>query len=657
MRLRLSLLLAFLLALFFAGGPAAAGETGGQQQRLERLVQVLDYVGVDYAVAVKDGRVISEPEYREMHDFVARARELAGQLPEGEGRSRLLAGLERLGEDIEAKADPVAIRQRTGTLQEVLLQRFPVRAAPKEPPDLARGERLYAERCASCHGAGGRGDGPQAAGLEPPPTNFHNESRVFQRSPFGFFTTVTHGLDGTAMAGYQGKMSEEERWDLAFYVASLPFSGEAADEGAKKLGARPGKWAEVVPSLSALATTSTEVLLEKGGAGSRSVVAHLRRNPGAIEEQSGLPLAVTRQKLAASRDAYVTGQRKRARALAVSAYLDGFESLEPRLDAVDHELRLEVEGAMTRFRSLVAAPGNADKVAALHDRLQISLDHIEQRISGGSLSAEVAFVSSLGILLREGLEALLVVGAILTVLVRTGRREGLPYLHAGWILALLLGGATWFAAQEMIQISGAGREVVEGVSALVAAVILFYVSYWFVSKVEGRKWRAFIQAKVDAAVNHGALWVLALVVFLAVYREVFETILFYQALWAQSANGEGSGPAVLWGVVSAAAILVAVGWGIFRAGIRLPLRAFFVASSALLFVLAVVLAGKGMLALQEAGWVDPTPVAFFRLEWLGIYPYAEPLGLQVLLIVAMAGALLWHFRAAQGGRRGEDVHA
>ncbi|HKJ87700.1 MAG TPA: cytochrome C, partial [Gammaproteobacteria bacterium] len=129
--------------------------------------------------------------------------------------------------------------------------------------------------------------------------------------------------------------------------------------------------------------------------------------------------------------------------------------------------------------------------------------------------------------------------------------------------------------------------------------------------------------------------------------------LFYQALWAQAGQTQGSGAAVLWGIFAAAAILLGLGWGIFRAGVRLPLKAFFIASSALLFVLALVLAGKGMLALQEAGWITPVPVSFLRVDLLGIYPYAAPLALQGGLLALMGLSLVFALRQ-QGIRRQES---
>ncbi|HKJ70840.1 MAG TPA: c-type cytochrome, partial [Gammaproteobacteria bacterium] len=406
-RVRQLLPLVSLLVLLLPAGPAWSADGSDTQQRLERLVQILDYVGVDYAGAVKDGEVINAGEYGEMEDFVGRARELAQQLPQGADREALLKGLEGLGQAVESRADPATVRKRSSDLEQLLLARFPVKKAPASPPDMARGKQLFQSHCASCHGAEGRGDGPQAAGLQPPPTDFHDEQRVFQRSPFGFFTTITHGLDGTAMSGFGDRLSAAQRWDLAFYVASIPFDAATARAGKGQLRAHADEWARRVPGLSALATTPTENLLEQGGEEARPVVALLRRNPSAVEEQSALPLAVTRTKLAASHEAYQAGQFDRARGLAVSAYLDGFEPLEPRLDAVDHQLRLKVEGAMTRYRGLVGSPGNGQRVGALYANLKDSLETVGQRLESGTLSAGVAFVTSFGILLREGLEALL----------------------------------------------------------------------------------------------------------------------------------------------------------------------------------------------------------------------------------------------------------
>jgi high-affinity iron transporter len=257
----------------------------------------------------------------------------------------------------------------------------------------------------------------------------------------------------------------------------------------------------------------------------------------------------------------------------------------------------------------------------------------------------MAYGSSLVILLREGMEAILLLAAMIAFLIKTGRREVLRYVHAGWIAALALGGVTWWVASYVINISGASRELTEGIAALLAAGILFYVGVWLHSKLQAQRWKQFIDDKVQRALNGRTVWALAFVSFIAVYREVFETVLFYQALWVQAgSDGHGS---VVWGFITAALALVAIAWGIFRFSLRLPLKLFFGVNSALLYLLAVVFAGKGVAALQEAGKLPISVIDFPRIDLLGIYPNLQALGLQALLVTIAVVFLIVNRRAAR----------
>ena len=157
-----------------------------------------------------------------------------------------------------------------------------------------------------------------------------------------------------------------------------------------------------------------------------------------------------------------------------------------------------------------------------------------------------------------------------------------------WIVALLLGGVTWLISSKLIAITGAQREVTEGVTALVSAGLLLYVGFWLHNKANAAKWSDFIRGQISTAVKGGTLFGFALVSFFAVYREVFETVLFYQALWLES---EGSAQtAVLAGFGVGTAALIVIAWLIARFSVRLPLGLFFGASSVLLAIMAVVFA-------------------------------------------------------------------
>jgi high-affinity iron transporter len=188
--------------------------------------------------------------------------------------------------------------------------------------------------------------------------------------------------------------------------------------------------------------------------------------------------------------------------------------------------------------------------------------------------------------------------------------------------------------------------VTEGVTALVAAAMLLYVGYWLHSKSSSRAWQAFIGERMGSALGRGTVWTLALVSFLAVYREAFETVLFYQALATQA--GEQGGAPLLAGVATGGALLVALAWVILRASVRLPLGLFFSASAVVLLALAVVFTGQGIAALQEAGAVASDPLGSLRLPLLGLYPTVQSLAAQAATLLACAW-VLW--RSVRPGER------
>jgi high-affinity iron transporter len=254
-------------------------------------------------------------------------------------------------------------------------------------------------------------------------------------------------------------------------------------------------------------------------------------------------------------------------------------------------------------------------------------------------SSATHFASSFIIILREGLEAVLVLAAIAAFLVRSGRRDAVAYVHFGWIAALAAGAVTWLVSSTLFALSGAQRETTEGVTALLAAVLLLYAGYWLHSKSHATRWQSYIRSELSGALSSGQLWTLALVSFLAVYREAFETVLFMQALWLQ-ATGPARG-ALMGGVASGATVLILAAWLITRFSLRLPLGLFFGASALFLAVLAVIFAGKGIAALQAAGKLPMSPADFPGLPALGIYPNWQGLALQIAIVALIVMGFMY----------------
>ena len=617
--------------LLFASPAFAATEVQG-------LLQMLDYLGVDYPLAVKDGKVIHAGEYEEMRDFAAAVGEQVAGLPGRPAKPELRRQAQRLAGLVAKKAPPEAVAHLTAEMRHAILNHYEVSSVPRRPPDWQQAAQLFESQCAVCHGAEGRGDGPKAEGLQPAPTDFHELGRRDQRTLFGLYNTITLGVEGTAMDGFDG-LSEDQRWDLAFYVAALGVPAERLEAGRQawqQAGAR-----SPLAELKTVTTLSPNEARAEYGPPGQALLAYLRKNPQHLFASRPAPLQFARQKLNESLAAYRDGAREAAYEAAVTGYLEGFELAESGLDAVAPELRRTVEDEMTGYRNAVRAGA---PVAELEDRgetLLALLDRADRRLADENLSAGTAFTSALIILLREGLEAILVVAALAAYLVRTGHPRGLPYLHAGWLGALAAGGLTWLAATYLVEIGGAGRELTEGIAALVAAAVLFYVGFWLHSKTAAAQWRHFIEGSIHRALKRSTLWSLAGLSFITVYREAFETILFYQALWLQT--GPAGKGMVFTGFGVAAAILVVLAWLILRYSARLPLRQFFGVTGVLMLVLAVVFAGKGVAALQEMGLLPTDPLAIPAFELLGIYPNLQAVGLQLVLI-GLAAVLMFRSR-------------
>ena len=628
------------LGLALAAAIAFGGKVSADEQT---ILHLLDYVGVDYPEAVVDGKVKNADEYQEMLEFTAQAGAQIRSLPPNPRQAALAGAADALVSLVEAKAPAAAVAAAAGELRRALIDAYGVRVAPRTVPDLAAGEKLYAAHCAACHGAAGRGDGPAAKGLAPAPSDFHDAARMAQRSAYGLYSTITLGVAGTSMPGFKA-LSEADRWALAFFVAGFPTSPEARARG--EAAWRSGQARAVFPDLGSVAGRSLDEVRALHGEQAAQALVYLLARPDALAAGKPAPLLLAAEKTAASAAAYRKGDRAAAEQLAVQAYLDGFELAEASLQNVDADLVRDTERAMMALRALIRSGAPAAEVDAQAARVEALLERAGSALAGIDLGPGTVFASAFFILLREGLEALLVVAAIIAFLVKAGRRDALPYVHAGWIGAIVAGLLTWAAAAALVDISGANRELLEGLTALAAAAMLLYVGYWLHAKSSVRAWQGFLKERIGAALSARTLWAMAFVSFLAVYREMFETVLFYQALWVQvGAAGRG---AFLGGAVAAVGALAAIGWAVFRYGVRLPLGPFFAATSVLLCGLAVILAGKGVAALQEAGVVAADLVSLPSIPWLGVFPTWQTLGAQaaMLAIVAVAFALARRPRAA-----------
>lgn len=635
-------LLAWLSLPAFAAAPSAANP--------RQTWQLLDYVAVDYGAAVQAGRVASEAEYAEMREFAGAVRTQLAALPPTPGQAGLIAQADQLLKAVESKADAKHVADMAHRLADGLLANYPVGAVPATPPDPARGAHLYATQCAACHGPTGHGDGPAAASLDPPPIAFTDAARAAQRSPFALYEAISQGIQGTAMTGFSS-LSEADRWALAFYVGGLSHSPQMQAEG-ETLWRDDPAWRQRIPTLEALTRTSEADLVaaDSQGAQARAIIAYLRAHPQAVQTPASgaadRPFALARQRMTESVRAYKAGDAVQAKTAALSAYLDGVEPVEPTLAARDNALMRELETTMARYRDAIGRRVPAAAATEQAAQVTVLFDRAEATLLDAHTDRTTAFLGSFTILLREGIEAMLIVIGMIAFLRKAERREVLPAVHAGWISALLAGAATWAIATHLVDVSGANREVTEGVSALFAAAVLLSVGIWMHQKSLAGRWQQYLHAKVSAALTRRSAIFLFLLAFVAVYREVFETILFFIAMWSQE-----NSTAILGGLVAGSVVLAAVAYWMLRMSKRLPIGQFFSISSILIAVLAVVLVGKGIAALQEAGWVSQALVAAPRIDWLGVYPSWQSLSAQLVVALIAIGGFYFNARTSRAMAR------
>ena len=322
--------------------------------------------------------------------------------------------------------------------------------------------------------------------------------------------------------------------------------------------------------------------------------------------------------------------------IAVDAYMT-FEQVETSIRAKNPGLASELEGNFAWLRTRAVKADEAER-HTIRERLLAGLERAE-RVVADRPSGMSLFVASFFLLLREGFEAILIVAALMTFLAKAGASDRRREVALGAWVAVAASLLTWVLVELLVQVTPGQRELIEGFTMLLAAAVLFYVSYWLLSKIEAAKWTAFVRGKMQSALSSGSGMALSAVAFLAVYREGFETILFYKALFSSAG---ATGVPVIFGIAVGAVGLVIVYMLINQLGLRVAMKPFFAVTGLMLYYMAFVFAGKGIAELQEARLMSLTVIERApRIPFLGIYPTVESLAVQGVLLALAIVALIW----------------
>lgn len=564
---------------------------------------------------------------------------------------------------------------------------------------LAEGQGLYLAHCASCHGPTGDGRGALTASLPKPAPPLNGPEALARKSDADLFAIVSDGIAGTPMPPFGQLLAPEQLWAVVGFVRMLSLGGDdgsrdAAPEGSAEprrlagllrlLASEYGRAvpqdgepdeleyresrilldlirsklepalralaphdAEVSASVRADVSRLSEVIAARGPA--REVATLARTAAAAIEDRvperaspvaSRAALNETRRLLRRALEAYRLGEPQ-ALYLVSDAYFQ-FEPLEGQLSARVPRLRSQVEARFLELRGAMRTPGATDRVEAIIAAVNSDLDAVESALAP-RLGASAVFAQSALIVLREGFEVILIVGALLAYVVRAGHPRMQRPIVLGTLSGIVASLLTALALSALLQNGFVVAEVLEGVTMLLASAVLFSVSYWLISKAEAEKWQRYIRGKVQRALARGSGHALAAAAFIAVYREGVETVLFFRALLASVGNDTQG----LAGGFAAGSTGLAVLWVLFqRLGKRVPIRQFFFITSSLLYYLAFVFAGRGIAALQQVGWVPTTAAPGVpRIELLGLYPTVETVLAQGVLLAFVVYALVFAWRS------------
>ena len=349
-------------------------------------------------------------------------------------------------------------------------------------------------------------------------------------------------------------------------------------------------------------------------------------------------------------DLYTQGKFKEAYDEVNVAYFRFYESKgmeKITMGYLSGARKTTVENAFYEYRRNVYSDKDNEMVKAHKDKLIAMLYHDAAELDGtldesGSETANTAqsavvatFISCFVLVLREGLEAILVIAAIIAYLVKTGKKKYIMSVYVGALggilVSILL--AFLFGAVAGAQ-SGIAQEVFEGIGMFVAVIVLFYVSNWMLSKSETEAWERYIHKKVEASVSTGNKWVLIFAAFIAVAREGAELILFFQGVPIHGTSGRN---AMILAIVLSAIVLIAV-FLVFRfLTVRLPLKPFFLVTSVLMYAMCFSFTGKGVSELQAAGVVNKTVIPWmgFEMDFLGIYATYESLIPQIIVLAVI----------------------
>ncbi len=597
------LLFFFIITLPFSASAKKIPEA--EINKVKKVVMMLNILPNEYEIAIKNGKVVNAAEYEESRIFLEQSFEryqnIIGYMPDKKNADDLKTKFKSLRADIKNKNDPSEIKISANAISSQLLRELGIEISksPTRAINLQNGQRIFRASCSICHGLAGDGDGPLASKVDPVPAVLSNPEITGNNHSTAYdnFQVISVGIANTTMMAWSEILPEEDLWDVTYYIRT--FSNKNLE----------------------LPTVATILKISENSDSTKQAVADV--------------IAVLNQSI----KIYKAGEVESSAELAFDAYLN-YEGIETALATKNKELGLRLESSFGRLRAEIKRGADLSHIEKINQGIQSDLQKA-QTILEEKVGFTGLFLQSFSIIVREGFEAILIVAALIAFLVKSKNKEKVKIIYQGVIIGIGASFITAYIIHEVLNISMANQELLEGWIMLVAVAVLFWVSYWLLTKIETQKWQSYITGKMTQAITTGNVFALGMVAFLAVYREGFETVLFYKALYLYA--GEVSN-GIIPGFLAGCIFLVIMFYLINKIGVKVPIKWFFGFTSVLLYFMAFTFMGKGLHELQMGESLSLTLAEFApEIHWLGMYPTWETFIGQALLLIIFAAGVLYTF--------------
>ena len=565
------------------------------ENEIRSVIHLIDYVSNDYSGAVLEGKIISQQEYSELTEFntkmLTKAREIRLDTD-----ANLNIQLLKFSNMVTMKANIDSVRITGNLIKKMIVTRTGFISYPTRWFDLENAKTVYLNNCAKCHGQDGTGNGLDGAKLDPKPRNFYEEERMHSISPSNAFNTIRLGIEGTGMQGFPS-LPDNDVWDLAFYVVSLRYSNYTKEE----LMPLEAKFVNKI-SLEQLSENSDILLMQKFNIKDKKELAALRTCVPQIDKKQYLEIA--KSVLAEAYLAYINKDFTTAESKGIAAYLEGIEPVELQIKSLQPHLVAELEKQMMLVRKNINDRVDNQQLNQSILNANASIDKATILLQSEKKSAWWMFFMSYTIIIREALEAMLILVIIINLIRSAKAEKAMKWIHLGWISALITGMLAWLFSEKLVSIGMGKIEIFEGIVSLFAVIVVLYIGFWMHSHTEIGKWKSFVNDKIGKLVETGNYKGLALLSFIVVGREVFESVLFLTAISAnKTESGSAHFPIIGGDLLSVITVLV-IAYIFINISKNIPIRKLLRYSSIVLGILAIMLIGKAAHSFQETGFVS-----------------------------------------------------